>query len=405
MTLFDLFINLIEGCLFAIFIARSYQKNIKNIYPWILLFSIIIFLDITYYNYYHLSELYCTFSILFICILFGYVLDKTSFIRITYIALIAYFCLFASNSIALFINQTIFSVSLPFPILIIISKIIFSLFVFFIPPYLKVFTNHLYTKNWSFNLALISMLTIYTLTFDALFYQTDMNLSLYVVLLSLVILTISICKLIHYISQVYIQEAENKLLKEEMQLTDKNYRQIERSFQELSRFHHDSLYVLNYIKKLNQGNNLQIDNFINEQIVIISKNLKPIITGNSTLDYVIYEYIPRMKQYKIDFTYNYMRLDSPIPKNIYYSILTKMMDTALESCYRHKNSKLYLQHGTIKNNFYTKLTYTSYDEIKKDSIEYLDLQLSNYDHVLIHEKEKTMTSFGFMIITQSITGK
>ncbi|MFR6099799.1 MAG: hypothetical protein ACLUIS_06965 [Longibaculum sp.] len=94
----------------------------------------------------------------------------------------------------------------------------------------------------------------------------------------------------------------------------------------LSKSQHDNLYILEHIKKLNQNQNTLIDNFIDEQINLLNKKTNPIMTGNTTLDYILYQYSAQIEQYHIHLSYTKDAYQCPLPKNIYYTVLNKMMD-------------------------------------------------------------------------------
>lgn len=285
MSIFDLSINLIEGLLYSIFIAKIFRTQFKNSYKIILIFTFLLCLNISLYNYFSLSEIYYTLSMQVILFLMSEILNPQQNISNLFISmLVDTFSLF-SNTLTIMMNQVFFNNSLSYVILVIVSKIIFLLFVLFIPQYLNKFIQNQNIKNRSFHIALLSLLILYTLIFDSLFYEDTINIKLYIMILCIIILTISIYRAIQYINTVHNQQLENQMIIQEFKLNNKNYLQVEHSLKVLSKSQHDNLYILEHIKKLNQNQNTLIDNFIDEQINLLNKKTNPIMTGNTTLDY------------------------------------------------------------------------------------------------------------------------
>lgn len=274
MSIFDLNINLIEGLLYSIFIAKIFRTQFKNSYKIILIFTFLLCLNISLYNYFSLSEIYYTLSMQVILFLMSEILNPQQNISNLFISmLVDTFSLF-SNTLTIMMNQVFFNNSLSYVILVIVSKIIFLLFVLFIPQYLNKFIQSQNIKNRSFHIALLSLLILYTLIFDSLFYEDTMNIKLYIMILCIIILTISIYKAIQYINTVHNQQLENQMIIQELKLNNKNYLQVEHSLKVLSKSQHDNLYILEHIKKLNQNQNTLIDNFIDEQINLLNKKNK-----------------------------------------------------------------------------------------------------------------------------------
>lgn len=205
MSIFDLSINLIEGLLYSIFIAKIFRTQFKNSYKIILIFTFLLCLNISLYNYFSLSEIYYTLSMQVILFLMSEILNPQQNISNLFISmLVDTFSLF-SNTLTIMMNQVFFNNSLSYVILVIVSKIIFLLFVLFIPQYLNKFIQNQNIKNRSFHIALLSLLILYTLIFDSLFYEDTINIKLYIMILCIIILTISIYRAIQYINTVHNQ--------------------------------------------------------------------------------------------------------------------------------------------------------------------------------------------------------
>lgn len=397
MSIFDLCINVIESILFIIFHMRVFNVSFKKYYLYFGLFSLILCIDIMVYNYFNLSELFCILSILSICILFTYFTTKNNIIHIIFISMIIYIFSLFSNTLTIMINQVFFNNSLSYVILVIVSKIIFLLFVLFIPQYLNKFVQSQNIKNRSFHIALLSLLILYTLIFDSLFYEDTINIKLYIMILCIIILTISIYRAIQYINTVHNQQLENQMIIQEFKLNNKNYLQVEHSLKVLSKSQHDNLYILQHIKKLNQNQNTLIDNFIDEQINLLNKKTNPIMTGNTTLDYILYQYSAQIEQYHIHLSYTKDAYQCPLPKNIYYTVLNKMMDIVIDACQDNESSLLSIQHGFMDQQFYIKMTFPLTDHIHQEDIHLIDLQLREYPHILINERDVNVYILGFML--------
>lgn len=397
MSIFDLCINVIESILFIIFHMRVFNVSFKKYYLYFGLFSLILCIDIMVYNYFSLSELFCILSILSICILFTYFTTKNNIIHIIFISMIIYIFSLFSNTLTIMINQVFFNNSLSYVILVIVSKIIFLLFVLFIPQYLNKFIQSQNIKNRSFHIALLSLLILYTLIFDSLFYEDTINIKLYIMILCIIILTISIYRAIQYINTVHNQQLENQMIIQEFKLNNKNYLQVEHSLKVLSKSQHDNLYILQHIKKLNQNQNTLVDNFIDEQINLLNKKTNPIMTGNTTLDYILYQYSAQIEQYHIHLSYTKDTYRCPLPKNIYYTVLNKMMDIVIDACQDNESSLLSIQHGFIDQQFYIKMTFPLTDHIHQEDIHLIDLQLRDYPHILINERDVNVYILGFIL--------
>lgn len=398
MTIFDLTINLIEGILFSVFIIQSVNDNKRFPYIHMITFSLLFFTNITLYNYYNLGEIYCTFSIILISIILGYILIKSHLFQIVVIAMIIYFFSFLSNTLVIIINQIFFTnQSIPLYILIIISKIIFFSFAMIMPFYLKKIINSEYTKNWYFNIAFISLLGIYTLVFDSLFYEDQINFKLYFTIVCILILTIAIYKVFQYVIMINQKKAEAQLAIKELSLNQKNYNLIKYSLDALSDSQHDMIYTLNHIKKLNQHQNTSLDEFIDSQIKTIYQKIKPIVSGNSTLDYILYQYMPILKSQNIHLLYTKDPSTCPIPNIIYYTIMNYILDIAIQNCENHVHAQIYIQHGYIENQFFTKVTFPFEKSVDQKEILFIENHLKNYSHILISESDVNVYILGFMI--------
>lgn len=397
MSIFDIYINVIESILFIIFHMRVFNVSFKKYYLYFGLFSLILFVDITIYNCFSLNELFCVLSILSICILYIYFATENNIIHIIFISMIIYTFSLFSNTLTIMLNQVFFNNSLSYVILVIVSKIIFLLFVIFIPHYLNKFIQNQNMRNRSFHIALLSLLILYTLIFDSLFYEDTMNIKLYIMILCIIILTISIYKAIQYINTVHNQQLENQMIIQELKLNNKNYLQVEHSLKVLSKSQHDNLYILEHIKKLNQNQNTLIDNFIDEQINLLNKKTNPIMTGNTTLDYILYQYSAQIEQYHIHLSYTKDAYQCPLSKNIYYTVLNKMMDIVIDACQDNESSLLSIQHGFIDQQFYIKMTFPLSDHIHQEDIHLIDLQLRDYPHILINERDVNVYILGFIL--------
>lgn len=399
MNLFDLFINMTEGFLFSLFMVSSIHFHKKSLYIYLIFFSFLYFIDITFYNYFQLSEVYCTFSIILISIFLGYILKKDNLFQIVFLSTIIYFFSFLSNTLAIMLNQIMFiNQPLSLHMLIIISKMIFLIFVLAIPPCLHKLIDSEYTKNWYFNIALISLLGLYTLVFDSLFYETEVNIKLYIIIVCILVLTISLYKVFQYVIDTNKKKTEAQLTIKELSLNQKNYHLLRHSLDAISHSQHEMIYILSHIQKLNNQNNSSIDQFIDSQISIINKKIKPIISGNSTLDYILYQYIPIFQEKNIHIIYTNTPSICPIPNILYYTIMNQILDFAIESCQQNKSSQLYIQHGYIKGNFFTKITFPLSQSIYNEVNNHIDHQLKDYHHIVISEENINVYLLGFMII-------
>lgn len=400
MNLFDLVINMTEGFLFSLFIISSIHFHKKLPFIYLIFFSFLYFIDITFYNYFQLSEVYCTFSIILISIFLGYILKKDNLFQIVFLSAIIYFFSFVSNTLAIMINHIIFiNQPLPLHILIIISKIIFLIFVLTIPPYLHKLIDSEYTKNWYFNIALISLLGLYTLVFDSLFYETEVNIKLYIIIVCILVLTISLYRVFQFVIDTHKKKTEAQLTIKELSLNQKNYHFLRYSLDALSHSQHEMIYILSHIKKLNHQNSPSIDQFIDSQVNIINQKIKPIISGNSTLDYILYQYIPIFQEKNIHIIYTNTPSICPIPNILYYTIMNQILDFAIESCQQNKSSQIYIYHGYIERNFFTKVTFPL---SKSFNIDHIEHQLKDYHHIVICEEDTNIYLLGFMIIDEAL---
>lgn len=397
MTTFDFIINIVEGILFSILTVRTFNILKKPYLLYTIIFAILFFVNISMCNYYNLSEAYCTFSNIIICVIFGYILTKKPLVQIIFISTLIYFCSFLANSLVIVISQTLFiTYSLPLNSLIVISKIIFMLFVFVIPQYLKKIIYSEYINNWYFNIALIALLELYTLTFDTLFYQKGMNIKIYAEILCIIILTIAIYKVFQYVHFINQKKTEMQLNLKELSLNQKNYDFMKYSLESLARSQHEMFYLFNHIKILNHQENKIIDIFIDQQIEAINKRNKPIVSGNQTLDYVLYQYAYAFHNNNINLTYTKEDYSCPIPHHVYYTIMSKILDIAITGCQNKEYPQIYIQHGIIDNHFFTKVIFPL-SIVNLEDIKHIEFTLKNYSHVLISENDINVYVLGFMI--------
>lgn len=304
-----------------------------------------------------------------------------------------------ANTLVVLLNQSVFiNQPLSLHMLIIISKIIFLIFILTIPPYLHKLIDSEYTKNWYFNIALISLLGLYTLIFDSLFYETEVNIKLYIIIICILILTMSLYKVFQYVIDANKKKTEAQLTIKELSLNQKNYHLLRHSLDAISHSQHEMIYILSHIQKLNNQNNLSIDQFIDSQISLINQKIKPIISGNSTLDYILYQYLPIFQEKNIHIIYTNAPSICPIPNILYYTIMNQILDFAIESCQQNKSSQIYIQHGYIKGNFFTKVTFPLSQSIYNEVSEHIDHQLKDYHHIITSEENTNVYLLGFMII-------
>ncbi|MEG0367162.1 MAG: hypothetical protein RR585_10025 [Coprobacillus sp.] len=252
-------------------------------------------------------------------------------------------------------------------------------------------------KNSSTLLMIFTFVLIYAFY---LFYQynSHSNILMYVFVIGVLGICFGIMKILEHTIDITKQEYETKLQNVELQHQKSTYQQVEKSIETLSQTRHDMVYILTHIKNMNENAQYEeIKRFINEQIERLEKMQKPIVTGNSTLDYVIYEFMPRFHKMNGHLTCNSYDGQCPITNVVYYAVVGEMLDIAIEYCKEDKNPTIMIQHGISHNRYYTKIKFTCTSELNNDLLVHLKELLAQYHYDYMESKDVNMYEIGFLL--------
>lgn len=366
----NLLISIIEGLLISRFTWNTAINKKKSIS--FLLVYIIFQCTFSYLAYFfNFSSFISTIIIISSVMLYNYNKTINSLTNSLFLGFTLNILILIANSSTLvfdyFINFT-FNIHIPFQILLIISKIILWIISELVSRFIKHNSHYNNSKINIFNLAILLLTILYASIFDGYFKQlinTQYFLTNVIVLSFLVAV---ICKLFENQKEFLEQQANQELLKKELDFQKTNIKNILKSENETRKMRHNSKHTLLLLKEYANKKDLSnINKVLNEQINNISNLNQTIHTGNDSINFILFHYLPLIKEKNIELICNYFEIEPSISKLDFYIIFGNILENAIEHCNSKKIKKIVIELGETSNNeYYFKIQNTIDPTIKID---------------------------------------
>ena len=305
MIIFDLIMTLIESFFISVFNSNIFK--IKNI-SYILLSTICIFIETTFFNDFILNNLLLLILIILTCFFLSVFYKRKVYSYYYLIPSIAMAILLLSNTIALFITSFIYGLDVAdvsnsinaIIMLSLLSRVIFGAILFIFYRYQKTVNENDMLKqiNWIPLLAFsVSLLGAFTTLYESIFYQIIDHATVKLLLLEFLILTISSFAVLYNVINSYRlnQKMKNEFLK--IKFSKEIYSQTNKLSYQILKDKHYISYVLitvyNYLKKNDVDNALAQ---LNKSISHIKHSEISYTTNIPVFDYYIVNTINSCKR-------------------------------------------------------------------------------------------------------------
>lgn len=392
----DVFDLIIHGIIFSYaiyYLCKEEKTNIVLFICFTILFSLNKYICLFFISF----DFYFIISHILLSFILCYCINKQIDILSLFYSLsicLSYYCSLVFHQII----QTIcfhYSLNISPTVIILLSEIIFLFFILIIIKNIHKISLEVTENKYLFISILIIILILFIIILKMLSRNSNLRFDIYLLLILIISLAFISLALFIYVSHLQRQKFEESLTNQELILKEKTYYQIERSVQNLSSLRHDMLYILTHIQHLNNQQNNDIDCFIDKQIEHMKANDKPILTGNQTLNYIIFENMSYMRKHHIDFICNQCYEDVPIQKIDFYTIMTSLLETAIYNI--PDNTQIHLKHGYIANNYYIKISAYSYFQIDSQELKIIQSIVSKYHGNIYITHENQFTEFNLFI--------
>lgn len=305
MIIFDLIMTLIESFFISVFNSNIFK--IKNI-SYILLSTICIFIETTFFNDFILNNLLLLILIILTCFFLTVFYKRKVYSYYYLIPSIAMAILLLSNTIALFITSFIYGLEVAdvsnsinaIIMLSLLSRVIFGAILFIFYRYQKTVNENDMLKqiNWIPLLAFsVSLLGAFTTLYESIFYQIIDHATVKLLLFEFLILTISSFAVLYNVINSYRlnQKMKNEFLK--IKFSKEIYSQTNKLSYQILKDKHYISYVLitvyNYLKKNDVDNALAQ---LNKSISHIKHSEISYTTNIPVFDYYIVNTINSCKR-------------------------------------------------------------------------------------------------------------
>lgn len=305
MIIFDLIMTLIESFFISVFNSNIFK--IKNI-SYILLSTICIFIETTFFNDFILNNLLLLILIILTCFFLTVFYKRKVYSYYYLIPSIAIAILLLSNTIALFITSFIYGLDVAdvsnsinaIIMLSLLSRVIFGAILFIFYRYQKTVNENDMLKqiNWIPLLAFsVSLLGAFTTLYESIFYQIIDHATVKLLLFEFLILTISSFAVLYNVINSYRlnQKMKNEFLK--IKFSKEIYSQTNKLSYQILKDKHYISYVLitvyNYLKKNDVDNALAQ---LNKSISHIKHSEISYTTNIPVFDYYIVNTINSCKR-------------------------------------------------------------------------------------------------------------
>ena len=305
MIIFDLIMTLIESFFISVFNSNIFK--IKNI-SYILLSTICIFIETTFFNDFILNNLLLLILIILTCFFLTVFYKRKVYSYYYLIPSIAMAILLLSNTIALFITSFIYGLDVAdvsnsinaIIMLSLLSRVIFGAILFIFYRYQKTVNENDMLKqiNWIPLLAFsVSLLGAFTTLYESIFYQIINHATVKFLLFEFLILTISSFAVLYNVINSYRlnQKMKNEFLK--IKFSKEIYSQTNKLSYQILKDKHYISYVLitvyNYLKKNDVDNALAQ---LNKSISHIKHSEISYTTNIPVFDYYIVNTINSCKR-------------------------------------------------------------------------------------------------------------
>lgn len=294
MTIYNYFINFLEGLLLSSFMA--YYFNVKRKKMYILITTIICFFEISISNYYNTFDqllIFIVIATLFISLL---KLKTESLFEKIIICSIAGIFLYLANLLSMLVTTFIFNISTLeiytknyYVFCTILSKFILLCFIIFACIFKRHFYDSLTMKNgWAILLLCLTIEYTIAVLLEMLLtgaFSTKKGVSLTISLIVISGLFLFIFRKLQIDNEKRLQY-ELKLQKNHF--SEENYSKMKYMYNEIIEIEHRMMYILIGVKKYLESNQIDKANFMLEQYISKVKRFSTAInTNNPYFDFVL----------------------------------------------------------------------------------------------------------------------
>lgn len=362
--------SIFEGLLISRFTSMTCVN--KNRTRTSLIIYTLIQCILSYLAFYYNFDSFLSTSIIVIgYTLFSYNHTLNSLTNSIFLGFTLNMLILTANSFTLIINYVIYfllNTSLPFSIMLIISKFLLWILVEFIGKLIQYNSHYDNSKINLFNLSILLLTFLYALLFDSYFKNLISVQYFLTNIIILSILVIVIYKLFENQKQNLIYQTNQKILEKEIDFQKTNFKNLITNENETRRIRHNNKHLLLLLKEYTDNKDLDsIEKTLNNQLKNIDDLKYSINTGNESINFIVSHYLPLIKEKKIDFICNFFEGQPNIDKLDFYIIFGNILENAIEHCDSHKIKKIIIEAGkSADERYYFKITNTIHTMNKID---------------------------------------
>lgn len=381
LTLFDLFINLIESFASLVIVNLVYQKKE---YLKLTIFTLISFSAITLANIYSFDNYLFQLIDFIIIYLYNTSIIKELNFKNMLISVLPNSLLTISTLVTYlpFNYVQIHFFKLEFLLFVIVSRIIFCILIYFI----GIFIRKIYHFNTRLvilsNISLISIGLLFGQIFDLIF--ENINPNLYIVVCLLLILFFNIILIftesLKDAKNLYNQQLQLNILEEKKN----NYLLSKESIKKTTKLKHDLAHVYNSILyEINNDNKQGAIDIIRKQLGELDNINKIVISDNDIIDYCIALQSNTIHQNNIKVICDALPNDMPINNEDLFIVFGNLFQNAVENCQPNPDYQIYISAGFIKEFFYIEIRNTITKQV-----------LTNNPHLNTNKANKELHGIG-----------
>lgn len=406
MSIFDVFINLIESSIYVSFLYFVFQR--KRGFITLILFIFLYFMNITIHNYYLLPEFSLTIISNCILFLYAHLLNKRQWIQNLFIVFVINVCLWFSVTLGILVTSLLFT--FPFYsgvgyVFLVISTRCINLVICVCVMRLikKTQILNLHTKKLIYILIELFIISlIYSCCIEILYYNLVFNMYMALLFIFINVLTFFLCY-----NFVETQKEQKMLLEiQQRELHHQNEIKINKMNQKnvahLQSWKHDMTYVLSYLKKYidNKKYNDALKTIDIYSEILNHYNLF-VHTNNDIFNSILIEYHESLIQNHIHFYMNMSEVNVPVNEQTYASLLRMLFKKSIHYC--KKTEQKVISVSSLKKDMYFYFSFGfSCPENESMMLEKdISVLLSQYDIILNEEYHDGEYKISFLIPLQN----
>lgn len=388
-------INLLESIALMIFISQDlFHIKSKDI-----LLIIILFINLTIYDYFHYSLLIEKLLCLLILAIYQYLSYQPFQKNLFFLSLYANVLVSICDTFAFMIHE--FLPYFSYNILIPVSKIILLIFCILLKKKIH-YIYHQYIKSniyLNISIFLFSLIFIYSIYMFGYQIYSRFYMGICVLLLSL--LALCLLFVFHYDYQQQTEKQELLLLNQSYQFYEYNNKHIQTSLNDLSQMKHDLKYILLEIQNQIKNQHYQeVNDFIYHQLNHIENYAMIEHSGDEILDYLLSYFMPIIKEKNIQFQTFYDSHKIPMKSLDVSIVLGNLIMNAIEHCDKDRKI-IMLQRGKEEEFYYIKIKNSISHSVLKNNPQFQTTKKDKYHGYGIENIKRILKSYqGYFIVDE-----